>query len=225
MKKILVLVLVLGLSSPAIATTTVFSIDAGAWVEEGYPGALRNESSLYVGSESAGDSAVLLKFDISSIPVSQIILSATVSLDFDGQVRSDGTASTIRGYKLLTDFVDDSSIQMSDWSAGPMLGTPGTDFGTTELFNLAAPGSTNPGRVDKSITSLVQDWYTNGGVTGLYIMMDHLASGQNMQKCDGHYGATQPSDHGCYLTVTYEIPEPMTIALLGLGSMFLRRRK
>lgn len=237
MKKMLVLVLVLGLASAASAVTVDFELLANnaTWVEANARSseALQMITSTYISNDTSSGNPgnnygiAMNKFDISSIPAGQVIQSASLHVDFDGQTVA-GEASTIRAYALLSDFTVGTTMH-TDWAQGAdMWGTQGTDYGSTELFNVAAPATGNPGAFDKDVTSLVASWYnSSAALTGFYFRMDDpAADSQNCQKLDSHaFSAAPRHGNAPYLTVTYEVPEPMTIALLGLGGLLLRRRK
>lgn len=245
MKKLMILALVLSMASVASAVVEyVGGADGDFAFIEGYHATgdeyLYNASSMYIHNHMVDDGAGgleygsnnsigLVKWDLSGVTATAAqITSATVSWDEDG-VQHREIDGTLRGYDLQSDFnADGSSEKMSNWGAA-LYGVKGTDYSSTASLSyvVAAGNTTANGPMSFDITSLVQDWITNGGVTGMALVFDDSTEvGKVGTKI--HAGGDFVSPGGGqmrpYLTIT-SVPEPMTIALLGLGGLFLRRKK
>ena len=236
MKKLLVLMLVLGIASMASATVIDVVLDGAG--DAGHAGTsgdpLANGESIFIklvlnfddGSYNAGTGSG----DYSSYD--GYVLSAmdlTLTADSDGTM-AVGTYPGERGAALLhnTDwtFSGSPTIASNMLDTGPYASTAATLGGITQGID-TWDGSA------QVVTDLLWSIEVTANGTGDISLTWGMATtpGAYYPWVEDKYGGTSPTpaslvsgDLGGTLTI-YVVPEPMTIALLGLGGLFLRRRK
>ena len=215
MKKLIILVLVLGLVGVASAGTLVVPATDDAQVDEANPDhAYGLGGYMYISGLSGYDRDGYFMFDTSAIPAGQTITSASLTTKI--HVNST-TGDTADFYSVANDSWDESTITYNNAPAA----------GSTALFSIYVNGTGVEGGVAGSpqvdstdVTSYVASSYAGsdslisfaatGGIGGLFIRSKEDSLGRDIPSVE--------------LTVNY-VPEPMTIALLGLGGLFLRKRK
>ena len=200
-------------------------------------------------NNEALDNRPVMRFDVSAIPAGATINSAT--LEFSFRDAGYGTAMVevckitpanagwIEGVGQDVDALPGEvcwnykNFNTAAWAGSAGLNTPGVDYDATPLAtvpNYRGAGATNPTNgydewmVD--ITSTVQDWVNtpanNAGLLfknqdGYGLVQSNMVSSEFVA---GEY-YYEPA-----LVVDYTpVPEPMTIAILGLGGLLIRRKK
>ncbi|MHC4482055.1 MAG: PEP-CTERM sorting domain-containing protein [Planctomycetota bacterium] len=227
MKKLLVLLLVLGLSGVASAVPSALQLIAPA---PGAPGS--STAPLGVGQPLR----VYIETDSSGLGG----LAVTISLTGNGQI-TGGTMAAEAG---------DFGVQVTDWGPGPGIFTNGgwqsglsfnavVTAGTQVELGLGQFQSTvwGPTTLPPEVFPFMPGDLGGGGATALtpiaYLDVECFGPGDlTLTMVDGsRYGTNTKMDDGTIVTdfgsaiTIYQIPEPMTIALLGLGSLVLLRRR
>lgn len=183
-----------------------------------------------------------VRFDLSSIPLGTTITSATLTftkIDGLGSTRNDGI-TTARFRVLGLNAVAGNTPQ--DWSeTGLTFDTRGAEWTAANTFdatritdfdgalgNEIVSGSASGSTASISGNNLVQfvnSFLSSGSVT---FIADQAGTdaGRGYGLATREYGATSATAVPT-LTLVYDVPEPSTLALLGLGGFFLsvvRRR-
>jgi hypothetical protein len=224
MKKLLVLMLVLGLSGVASALPSALQLIAPA---PGAPGSSTNRLGsgqplrVYIATDSSG--------------LGQ--LSVTITLTGNGQITGGILASEAPSYGAQ---VTDSGVALV-WAGGWQTFTSFDSVvtGTTQVeIGLAMFGSTIYGATTLPPVVPVNPGDLGGGnavanTPIAYFDIECLGPGDvTLTMVDGSiYGShtlmdddTIVTDFGSPITI-YQVPEPMTIALLALGSLALLRKR
>ena len=179
MKKLLILVLILGLTS---ATYAVGTLD------------ITVNDQPYAGG------------DVYPSDIIKVVWNTTLSA-FGGYAGLDFDVS-------LGDYEADS---FSTLQAPPLIGT---DLGPVDTANGMAIQGGNAGTPHPAGWLFEFEFHVPEGTPySTIIILDALAGGYNYQQA-----APGAADGWPYAEI-HVVPEPMTIALLGLGGLFLRRRK
>jgi hypothetical protein len=189
MKKLLILMLVLGLTSAASATIVGAGLEVDN-VNPIYPGDVVT-ISLRADAEATGFGITTLTDDASPMGTAAV---GTIYPGFNFGL-NDGTAYLVNSGNVLFDRADGSSIAGSH-------------------FSLLPGGSNCPAQ-----TALYTFDYTVDATLAAPTTINIGISGASVIKVGG---ATYASVEGTSFDV---VPEPMTIVLLGLGGLFLRRRR
>ncbi|MEM6911759.1 MAG: DNRLRE domain-containing protein [Verrucomicrobiota bacterium] len=153
------------------------------------------------------DAAILIRFDISSLPTGQNITNATLDLT----ARPGGTE-----YEEFDTF--EINLIGSNWFEETVTANSSVSVLSGALFVDSGP---NP---SINLTSFVQDWYS-GGTTNYGLLIDNQGSNSF-----GEFASKEhPTAQAPTLTVEFEpIPEPGALGLFGLGMgliAFGRRRR
>ena len=152
----------------------------------------------------SGNKRSLMKWDLTSIPESSIVASASLELTFNSSVgmRADHDAKL---YRITSDFDENAtwySKGSSDWT------TPGGDYTTSGGVSFTVSNSENLILNDADFVSLVQDAISNRS-RSLRIILGFandfaggLVTGSNIMKYDSSNAAT--AGNRPKLTITYE---------------------
>jgi hypothetical protein len=183
-------------------------ISSAFYVAQNAPTTTVTSGTLTVGNTSSTvnrDNRAFLKFDLSSLS-GKTITSAVFRL-YENNTPSDGTKG-VSLYKVTSNWVDWSSTTVDPASKLSFYDPANLDLYT-----------------DVDITSIVQGWLSDPASNfGLSLRSDYEGSTQTAKYFEGLYGVTIPE-----LLVTYAVPEPGTLAMLGLalaaGVRLLNRRR
>ena len=158
--------------------------------------------------------------------------NATISLSINGSTTaSDGTEDIVNGSSVVLCVISSDTstylMEVSVATADGSLTSPSINLDDSPYTGNAGDSSTV---VDYSTTAMDIFEVGNGALTGdpvtagvhFYSTLTEAGSINDTFTVDiGPYGWTTATD-----SITFTIvPEPITIALLGLGGLFLRRRK
>jgi hypothetical protein len=203
----------LTLSGALTATATSISVrpDHDGWTEDG------QGVQDHIGNQAYGSNAgrqAYLKFDISSLGSGKTITSAILTM----RTRNDFTIDSFANvYSVADDSWDETTLEDSNEPAiGPQIGTFDIE-GTVSLG--VDPGTSQLDNID------VTAW-----VTSNYNSLDNLISvgiiepGNGITFYRGDEHADQSEHPWAELTVT-GVPEPTTLALLGLSGLALLRAR
>ena len=182
-KKLLVLMLIIGMSSMANALVLSFELAGGGTDVEEFSAVTINIRGDVGADDYKVTTAITGSF--SGVGVGTVDTGFTDSLTTNGQLK-DGTVSNIWVYekKGIVDTVGEDPSVLSSVVFGTITLTSGADGGTITIDDFAGSAYGPP----------TSSKYNNTTVTMGSLVLDI-------------------------------VPEPMTIALLGLGGLFLRRRK
>ena len=218
MKKLMILVLVLCFVGSASASSLVLTVTQDVYARasdpDGAQGVGGDKGYMLFSADEAGNDNSFFMFDISAIPAGQTIDSASLKTD----VRYDFVSTVnVDIYAVGSDTWDENTLT---WNNKPAYGSSlasfaitGNTSGIAQTFNhdITTYVSASYGGSD----DLLSFGIDHDGSTGAFIRTKEDTAGP---------GGTPRDWPMLELTVTYT-PEPMTIALLGLGGLFLRRRK
>ena len=144
------------------ATLQTFLAAEDSWIDENNNTANNGtDTSLRIDPSSGTELRTLIKFDVTTIPTSSTVLSATLSVYVDGAQ----AGQVIEIYRVITDWIE-SGVTWDERIAGTSWSSAGGDYDATTVF-----GSFNPDTVGTralGLTALVQAWvggtYDNYGV-------------------------------------------------------------
>ena len=202
-KKIIVfLILLLPISTTCAAIQTVESVDAKSVI--GYSSSSVVENGLRIKIGSYYDVRAFLEYDISGLVLEE---GETVTLDIVNMSNGDGEGEI--GVIDIYSYYGDGSVTVDDFDAGTYY----------KSFDALGVWTVTYGDGWTSSEYLVNE---SIDVTG--IILDAIANGQSYI---GFRLSTLTSDR---YTLSYTptltiVPEPMTMLLLGLGGMMIRRKK
>lgn len=188
---------------------------------------------------------ILLGWDLSSIPSGATVTSATLTLrgaqfynntgaDVDVEIHSiipgNPWTETSAGWVNYDGSNAWGNTGTGGTTSGGLPGTGnwlGATLGTVTLPNASPTFSTFGTDPAIDLTSLVQQWI-NGSTAniGITIAIEGGTTDQawffipNVDHVN-HAGL----DHGPFLTIEYDIPEPASLGLVGLGALALLRRR
>ena len=188
MRKLLILVMVLGMASLASAVPVLTVSDANPTVGDTF--------YLYISGTSADATG-----DGDGVPAGGY--ASQVTLDY-----ASYASYVINGNTNANPYISISSTAAVTAEAGGLAGYA-TTFGNPRFFAAPAGG----------------DWAEGTDVdTGLWFTYEMYADsiGTSLVGLTADWGS--PEIGALSITVV-DVPEPMTMALLGLGGLFLRRRK
>jgi len=138
---------------------------------------------------------------------------------------ADGEANGI--HKMLVDWDETDAYGAAPWAGGATLGIDRDDV---EAVSVAVDDSTEYGTptmiatgttMTFDVTSIVQDWSGGDGNYGFLFQSLGLAGGNGVFMASSEYAG---ADVRPTLTVDF-VPEPITLALFGLGGLGVLRRK
>ena len=199
-----------------------------AWVWSGGGGGTYNDLQLQRGSWIKH---VFIKFDLSGLPAGQTINSAKFHVDFCNDP-PDHTGIVIDVHYLTRDW-DEATVS---WTNASNVGgnpvpwtTPGGDYEVEPAMQLNDIG--DPAIWDEMILAdfgpMVQAWL-NGRKPNYGLIYKYRVESPDPNNINFNIAASEWAAHvQPYLTIDY-IPEPATVALLGLGGVglvALRRRR
>ena len=182
MKKLLILMLVLGLVSTASALT------------------LRLE---YNGSQTA--------------PASVLGTTITINMLADGALAGINAVDFGEGTSTGT-------LSLGSWIVGTTTSTPGTLSGN-DILNASGTKTTTGGDWAANTVLYSFDYAVSAGTVGAGTVQMMMSSDDSDRANVGMTTYWYPTGLSLSPLTIEDIPEPMTIALLGLGGLFLRRRK
>ena len=210
MKKLLVLMLVLGMAAAANATIVQVEVDLA--------GSISGNMGTGPGDLLVKDDQVKLKVTLTDLDnyapyssydgyvLSTVAFTMNTDADASAYVKAAPAPATPKSVLSPYSVASDGSGGLDISGAGPVAGYAAGQ-GATIIWNFWLDITTADGQTD-----LTLDLDPVGG-----------ASTYKLKLSDTSWTTMVEADLGD-LTL-YTVPEPMTIALLGLGGLFLRRRK
>ncbi len=218
MKKVLVLVLVLGLVSVTNAVTPVVvsvqtdgsgssahtGLTSGSALADGETIKLKLMLSYNPSSSSSNIGYALLSFDLTlhADGISTIAVTPTKTVKFDSSLGGGTAVTDATGFSKIT------AVSLSGTT--PAFGATGGLMIVSNMTLTAKSSLSGLINVDLGLRALSE--YRN--------LINEFPGGNQdawLSMVEGNLGDLQ-----LYVA---QIPEPMTLALLGLGGLFLRRRK
>lgn len=178
-----------------MTTTVTFNVDSDTALLSDFPTTNVGSSTTILVSSVANS---LIKFDISSIPASQTILSATLSLTRDNA----GTPTVIGAYRMVRDWVEAEATwniaqTAVNWGTAGANNTS-SDYDPTLIRQWGYETAANETK-NADITSVVSDWY-DGTHTNYGIKLA-LISGDEVEAHSSEATSLVPT-----LSVTYRGP-------------------
>jgi CshA-type fibril repeat protein len=199
-------------ASYAQTVTLTATADAGIWNNNATDANKNygNCDKLYINGapDGTGIDRLLIRFDLSSIPSSATITSATFSLVKTGL---NNTSQTVNVHRITNDWTEGTGGCMgtngvANWNTrmtGLSWTTAGGDFDATAIASVAVVGNAT---YNWSVTSLVQDWvsgtYSNYGLIVKYAT-ETVDAEKEFAASENPTTANRPK-----LTVTYTLPGP-----------------
>ena len=185
---------------------------------------------------SATNRGGLVRFDLSSIPVGQVITSASLRLYSAAHNASQGTV-THEVYRETDAWGEgvgngtpagagEASWNNRDGSTGSGWGGAAGGWGTGMSLGsnvLDSADTTGTGWAEWTVTSAVQGWYDGTYDNNGLLLIKVGGDWDKFRSREGSNSAEWPD-----LVVTYEvIPEPATMGLLAMGALMIlpRRRR
>ena len=167
--------------------------------------------------------------DGGSIPVGTGINSATLTIHVPTDIQyADGEANAI--HKMLVDWVETDAYGATPWAGGA---TQQIDLDDVEAVSTAVDDLTEyaiNGKIPQGttmtydVTSIVQDWSNGDSNYGFVLQSLGLNAGDGLFLASSEYAGSAGDVARPTLDIDY-VPEPITIALLGLGGLAVLRRK
>lgn len=207
----------------AAEITQDFYVSSDTWLDQGTPTVNQNASSqVYVRGEGNQIHA-LLKWDLSSISTEATIKGVELFV-----YKTSASAMFYPTMYKATTAWDEATATWNECSSGQAWTTSGGDYDGSgvklqwsqySLNNYVKADQTVAGNQDVFV-GLVQDWVSNPGNNhGAVIKRDAATNIGSFASITGGNPA--------YLKVTYEVPEPASMAVIGLGafSLLFRRKK
>jgi uncharacterized repeat protein (TIGR01451 family) len=168
-------------------TGQILTAMADAWLDTGNANANNGaDTSLRNDNAAGNERRSVISFDLSSIPVSSTVLTATLQL----YVTNPQAGQTLELYRVITNWTE-LEVTWNDRTTGTPWGAGGGDYDSGILW-----GSFNPNAVgiyQISLTTLAQDW-VNGTSPNYGIIL--IATGANgisrLQSREGLPASQQP---------------------------------
>ncbi|HBR19420.1 MAG: hypothetical protein A2Y13_04470 [Planctomycetes bacterium GWC2_45_44] len=179
----------------------------------------------------------ILKFDGLVLPAGSIVTGASISLakrggsggafNIDVLQISNDNANWVEGTGVWVPALDGESSW--DYMASPTLwtGDGGASGGATTIYTLAVDSAQEDYTLYNIVlpNALAQQWVSGGVNAGLLLRVDPAAE----ETKNIHFVSSELGPEGWEykptLTISYDIPEPATLCLLGLGGLLIRRKK
>ncbi len=177
-----------------------------AYIDQSAPTSNFNSGTLYVGDGASTAAArSLIQYDLSSIPSSAIVTSASLALTFFQDISSN--ARTLSAYRVLRNWVH-TQVTWNVYATASNWGTAGCSNTTTDresgtIGSVAVAATPTAGTVYtiNLTAALVQEWLS-GVLTnnGLLLQVDTETSDQL-----GYYGIDAAEGNRPLLTIAYTV--------------------
>lgn len=235
--------IVLGTAAQALIITTADGNGADAWISNDgqsssyWADKVHNTTGMHVRYNGGGSRfrAALLRFDISSI-VEPIAANAQLQL---GQTYTKGSDKVIDVYGLVDGHAgeawDDTTLCYNNAPGfvtpdqGNNLGWYAIDSSLVWLGTFIIPGTgssgatiTPPKTLLTDPTSLPLADFLNADTNGLVTLVLINAQGTTSNNSENRFASEEDANGGFPALVL--VPEPMSMLLLGLGGLLIRRR-